>query len=50
MAEYDFWDDRTVECNDNPWCIIADDYCYGNTNCSKCDRYVDEESMKNDRI
>lgn len=28
MAEYNFWDDRTWDCDDNYWCPILNDYCF----------------------
>lgn len=36
MAEYNFWDDRTVEEHDGLWCPIANWYCQGK-DCDKCE-------------
>ena len=38
MAEYNWWDDRTVEDNDEHFCPILNDICYGDdVNCQKCE-------------
>ena len=56
MAEYNFWDDRTHEDNDENWCLISNDYCYDHTKCSECDiqkefdRYVNEEVKKQMKV
>ena len=32
MAEYNFWDDRTTEDNDEHYCPIIDGHCYDGKN------------------
>ena len=36
MAEYDFWDDRTTEENDENYCPILNDHCYDMSKCDEC--------------
>lgn len=56
MPEYNFWDDRTIETNDDTWCPIANDYCLDHTKCSECeiqiefDKYISEEFSKSDEV
>lgn len=40
MAEYNFWDDRTAEDNDDNYCPILDDYCYDMSKCEECVTYA----------
>ena len=35
MIGYNFWDDRTFECNDDYYCPIIDAYCT-NESCDEC--------------
>lgn len=35
MAEYNFWDDRTTETNDDNYCPIGNDYCLSH-DCDNC--------------
>ena len=38
MAEYNWWDDRTVEDNDEHFCPVLNDICYSDdVNCQKCE-------------
>lgn len=38
MAEYNWWDDRTVEDNDEHFCPVLNDICYGDDNdCEECE-------------
>lgn len=37
MAEYNFWDDRTTEDNDEHYCPIIDRHCYDMSKCDECD-------------
>lgn len=37
MAEYNWWDDRTIEDNDSLFCPIINDNCYNVTDaCDDC--------------
>ena len=36
MAEYNFWDDRTTECNDSNFCPVINDYCL-DQRCFECE-------------
>ena len=37
MAEYNWWDDRTVEDNDEHFCPVLNDFCYeSNDYCREC--------------
>ena len=37
MAEYNFWDDRTTEDNDEHYCPIIDGNCYDMSKCDECE-------------
>lgn len=37
MAEYNFWDDRTTEDNDENYCPIIGGHCYDMSKCDECD-------------
>lgn len=37
MAEYNFWDDRTTEDNDEHYCPIIDGHCYDMSRCDECE-------------
>lgn len=37
MAEYNFWDDRTTEDNDEHYCPIIDGHCYDMSKCDECE-------------
>ena len=37
MAEYNFWDDRTMEDNDEHYCPIIDGHCYDMSKCEECE-------------
>lgn len=37
MAEYNFWDDRTAEENDDNYCPILDGYCSDMSKCAECE-------------
>lgn len=39
MIEYNFWDDRTFECNDDYYCPIIDAYCT-NEFCDECEDLI----------
>ncbi len=36
MIEYNFWDDRTTECNESDFCPIIMDYCL-DQECNECE-------------
>ena len=37
MAEYNFWDDRTTEDNDEHYCPIIDGHCCDMSRCDECE-------------
>ena len=37
MAEYNFWDDRTAEDNDENYCPILDGHCSDMSKCDECE-------------
>ena len=37
MAEYNFWDDRTAEENDENYCSILDGHCSDMSKCDECE-------------
>lgn len=37
MAEYNFWDDRTTEENDENYCPILDGHCSNMSKCDECE-------------
>lgn len=41
MVEYNFWDDRTTEENDDYWCPIGCCYCLDDRYCYECKDYKD---------
>lgn len=57
MPEYNWWDDRTIEENDNMFCPIINNYCHVEDH-SVCEReceeykafkdYYDREGKSND--
>lgn len=46
MAEYNFWDDRTTEENDDYWCPIKMCYCISD-DCENCEEYKEFEDYVN---
>ena len=40
MVEYNFWDDRTYECNEDYYCPVIDTYCLSKY-CDECNDYKD---------
>lgn len=38
MAEYNFWDDRTIECNDSMFCPVINEYCL-DQRCNECNEF-----------
>ena len=40
MVDYNFWDHRTIEENDNYWCPIKMCYCISD-DCENCEDYKD---------
>lgn len=38
MAEYNFWDDRTHECNDDYYCPVINAHCL-DQKCDECEDY-----------
>lgn len=46
MAEYNFWDDRTTEENDDYWCPIKMCYCISD-DCENCEKYKEFEDYVN---
>lgn len=46
MAEYNFWDDRTHEENDENFCPLLNEHCY-TQNCGECEILKEfEKDMK----
>lgn len=48
MAEYNWWDDRTIEDNDNYFCPIIYGCCL-DKNCEKCKDYEEFVKEVNER-
>lgn len=41
MAEYNWWDDRTVAENDGQYCPLICSYCYNDDDCDFCEHHMD---------
>lgn len=46
MAEYNWWDDRTIEDNDEHFCPLLNNICYGDdNNCQECEVQIRGDEM-----
>ena len=46
MPEYNFWDDRTTECNDSNFCPVINDYCL-DQRCNECEECKEMDKYYN---
>lgn len=51
MTDYNFWDDRTHEGNEELYCPVIDNYCF-NRHCDDCEAYqaMNDEYEKTDGL